>query len=76
MAGITRREREDRQRIWDIKRKLADPSLPHYLFAKLQGTLNTLQRVQDGRVAERQAKVTRGGSSTSPRRKKPVAARQ
>jgi hypothetical protein len=58
MAGISRREREDRQRIVDIKARLADPSLPHYLFAKLQGTLSHLQDKQDRRVAERKAKVT------------------
>lgn len=55
MAGITRREREDKARIADIKLKLADPSLPLYLFAKLQGTLSGLQDKQDRRVEARRA---------------------
>jgi hypothetical protein len=53
MAGITQREREDKQRILDVKAMLADPTLPRYLNAKYQGVLNTLQRIQDRRVAER-----------------------
>jgi hypothetical protein len=57
MAGITQREREDRQRILDVKAMLADPTLPRYLNAKYQGVLNTLQRIQDRRVAERKAKL-------------------
>ena len=54
MAGISTREREDKARIADIKQKLNEP-MPTYLYAKLQGTLNTLQRTQDRRVAARKA---------------------
>ena len=54
MAGISTREREDKARIADIKQKLNEP-MPTYLYAKLQGTLNTLQRTQDRRVSERKA---------------------
>jgi hypothetical protein len=53
MAGISQREREDRQRITDIKLRLKDPALPSYIYAKMQGTLSGLQGVQDRRVAAR-----------------------
>ena len=66
MAGITQREREDRQRILDVKAMLADPTLPRYLNAKYQGVLNTLQRIQDKRVAERKAAVQAARKAARP----------
>jgi hypothetical protein len=54
MAGITKRERQDKARIAEITKALADPTLPRYIFAKLQGTLSSLQRTQDKRLAARQ----------------------
>jgi hypothetical protein len=66
MAGISNREREDRQRIADIKLKLADPALPLYRFAKLQGTLSGLQDKQDRRIAERKAKLEADRKAARP----------
>ena len=56
MAGITKREREDKARIAEIKLKLFEP-MPLYLYQKMNASLTALQRVQDKRVAERKAKV-------------------
>jgi hypothetical protein len=56
MAGITRREREDKARIADIKLKLKEP-MALYLYAKLNSALTALQDKQDKRIAERKAKV-------------------
>jgi hypothetical protein len=58
MAGITRREREDKARIQDIKDKLRNhPDMALHLYQRLNSSLTALQRIQDKRVAERKAKV-------------------
>jgi hypothetical protein len=56
MAGITKREREDKARIEDIKAKLRDnPKMALHLYQRLNSSLTALQRVQDRRVAARAA---------------------
>jgi hypothetical protein len=57
MAGISQREREDKERIAEIKAKLKEP-MPLYLYQKLNATLTALQRVQDRRIAARAAETT------------------
>jgi hypothetical protein len=58
MAGITLQERKDKARIQAIEdRLLAEPNMAASAYQRLNATLSGLQRVQDRRVGERQAKV-------------------
>jgi len=65
MAGISTREREDKQRIADIKARLKEP-MSIYYFSRLQGTLSHLQDKQDRRIAERQAKLAASRAQAAP----------
>jgi hypothetical protein len=65
MAGITTREREDKQRIEDIKLRLKEP-MSIYYFSRLQGTLSGLQDKQDRRIAERKAKLEADRKAAKP----------
>ena len=66
MAGISKREREDKARIEHIKARLAEP-MALYLFTRLNASLTALQRVQDKRVAERRAKAAAARKAAEPR---------